>query len=54
MSRAVERPRDFTGIDELSVSTSPVFLSTGLPSIPHTMASVAYYELYRGSRYYTI
>ncbi|CAG8041249.1 unnamed protein product [Penicillium olsonii] len=43
------RPRDFTGIGELTISTSFAFPSTSQPFIFLTMASVAYYELYRGS-----
>ncbi|CAG8097642.1 unnamed protein product [Penicillium olsonii] len=48
-SREDMRPRDFTGIGELTNSTSFAFPSTSLSFIFLTMASVAYYELYRGS-----
>ena len=50
-SRAVDRPRDSAGDHELAlVIHSTNTLSTSLPLFHIRMASVAYYELYRGSR----
>lgn len=50
-SRAIDRPRDSAGDVELALVThSSDTLSTSLPLFHLRMASVAYYELYRGSR----
>lgn len=50
-SRGFNRPRDSDGDHELALVTySSDTLSTSLPLFYLRMASVAYYELYRGSR----
>ncbi|KUM66965.1 hypothetical protein ACN42_g50 [Penicillium freii] len=50
-SRELDRPRDSAGDHELALVThSSDTLSTSLPLFHLRMASVAYYELYRGSR----
>lgn len=50
-SRGFDRPRDSAGDHELALVThSSDTLSTSLPLFYLRMASVAYYELYRGSR----
>lgn len=49
-SRGFDRPRDSAGDHELALVThSSDTLSTSLPVFHLRMASVAYYELYRGS-----
>lgn len=50
-SRGFDRPRDSAGDHELALVThSSGIISTSLPLFHLRMASVAYYELYRGSR----